>query len=387
MRVLMISDVYFPRINGVSTSIQTFQRELTALGHEITLIAPEYGPGDETPGWIHRIPSRRVLFDPEDRMMKREPIFALTDVMKQKDFDLIHIQTPFVAHYAGIELSRRLNIPRIETYHTHFEEYLYHYLPWSPRPLTRFVTRWFNRRQCNEMDALVVPSTAMIKVLDDYGIERPVEIIATGLEEGFFTPGDGARFRARYGIHRERPLLVHIGRVAHEKNIDFLLHMLSILVRTMPEVLLVIAGEGPAADHLHNLTRSLKLENNVLFVGYLDRETMLKDCYNAGDAFVFASKTETQGLVLLEAMAQGVPVVSISALGTADILESRRGAVVAAEDIDEFSARTAAVLQDPALRSELGMQAQDFAREWSARAYAVKMASLYETTALNYRLN
>ena len=387
MRVLMISDVYFPRINGVSTSIQTFQRELTSLGHEITLIAPEYGPGDETPGWIHRIPSRRVLFDPEDRMMKRELVFALTDTLQRKGFDLIHIQTPFVAHYAGIELSRRLNIPRIETYHTHFEEYLYHYLPWSPRPLTRFATRWFNRRQCNEMDALVVPSNAMIKVLDDYGIERPVEIIATGLEEGFFTPGDGARFRARYDIHEETPLLVHIGRVAHEKNIDFLLHMLAILVRTMPEVLLVIAGEGPAEAHLHNLARSLKLENNVLFVGYLDRETILRDCYSAGDVFVFASKTETQGLVLLEAMAQGVPVVSISALGTADILEPRRGAVVAAEDIDEFAAKTAAVLQVPALRTELGMQAQDYAREWSARAFAQKMASLYENAAQSYRLN
>ena len=387
MRVLMISDVYFPRINGVSTSIQTFQRELAALGHEVVLIAPEYGPDDDTPEWLYRIPSRRVLLDAEDRMMKRESVYALTDTLKRKDFDLIHIQTPFVAHYAGIELSRRLNIPRIETYHTHFEEYLYNYLPWSPRPLTRFATRWFNRRQCNEVDALVVPSTAMIKVLNDYGIERPVEIVATGLDEGFFIPGDGDRFRTSYGIPAERPLLVHIGRVAHEKNIDFLLRMLAILVRTLPEVLLVIAGEGPAENHLHNLARSLKLEDNVLFVGYLDRETVLRDCYRAGDAFVFASKTETQGLVLLEAMAQGVPVVSISALGTADILDARRGAVVAAENIDEFAARTAAVLRDKTLRTELGMEAEDYAREWSARAFAVKMASLYEGAVRNYRLN
>ena len=133
----MISDVYFPRINGVSTSIKTFREELTALGHDITLIAPGYPNHTETDPNIIRIDSRYLFFDPEDHLMKRELVSSLKHELKNKNFDVLHIQTPFMAHYAGIELSKTLNIPRVVTYHTHFEEYLTHYFPFVPKALRK----------------------------------------------------------------------------------------------------------------------------------------------------------------------------------------------------------------------------------------------------------
>jgi glycosyltransferase involved in cell wall biosynthesis len=129
MNILMISDVYFPRVNGVSTSIQTFRRQLERLGHPVTLIAPDYGRAAADEGGILRIPARRVVLDPEDRMMRARAVFRRLDTLARQRFDIIHIQTPFVAHHVGVRLSRRLNIPRVESYHTFFEEYLYHYVP------------------------------------------------------------------------------------------------------------------------------------------------------------------------------------------------------------------------------------------------------------------
>ena len=387
MRILMISDVYFPRINGVSTSIKTFYRELTALGHEVTLISPAYGADDGNHDWIHRIPSRYVPMDPEDRLMKREYIHELHGALIRHNYDIIHIQTPFVAHRAGIDLARRLNIPRVETYHTHFEEYFYHYLPWLPKRLMRYSARWFNRRQCNNVDGLIVPSTAMLDILREYGIKQPMEIIATGIDETFFQPGDGARFRAEHGIDQKRPVLVHVGRVAHEKNIDLLLHSLDVLRRTIPDVLLIIAGEGPAEKHLRDLASTLRLDNNVRFLGYLDRDSELLDCYRAGDVFVFGSRTETQGLVLLEAMAQGVPVVSIAALGTTDILNAGLGAIIAEEHPEDFAGKVAQVLWNPGLHKTLSEDARQYARNWSAREFTLKAVRFYQRAIQDYQLN
>lgn len=377
MRILMISDVYFPRINGVSTSIKTFCQELTELGHEITLIAPDYPNHTETNPNIIRIASRYLFFDPEDRLMRRKLISSLIEKLNSKQFDVLHIQTPFMAHYAGIELSNALKIPRVVTYHTHFEEYLRHYFPFVPKSMVSLAARWFNRHQCNDVDSVIVPSTAMLDILKNYEIHKHIEIIATGIDERFFTTGNGKQFREKHNIDPNRPVLVHIGRLAHEKNIDFLLNMLIELRKTTPDILLVIAGEGPARDHLVKLTHTLNIENSVLFVGYLDRETSLLDCYCAGDIFIFASKTETQGLVLLEAMAQRIPVVSLAILGTKDILDAGKGVIVAEEDVLDFSEKVSRIINSNELHQTLSEEAYEYAKTWSSKAFAEKKERFY----------
>jgi glycosyltransferase involved in cell wall biosynthesis len=297
--------------------------------------------------------------------------------LRQRRFDVIHIQTPFVAHYAGVALSARLGLPRVETYHTLFEEYLYHYVPFVPKVWMRALARRFSRNQCNNLDALVVPSGAVRQVLRAYGVTVPIEIIPTGIELDKLAGGDGAAFRARNGIAPGRPTLVHVGRVAFEKNIDFLLQVLVRVRQRIPDVLLVISGEGPAVRHLRKLTSRLGLGGHVLFVGYQERTQALLDCYRAGDVFVFASRTETQGLVLLEAMALGVPVVAAAILGTKDILDSGKGALVAELREDDFAAKIVTLLEDKALRERLSREAQDYAREWAARRMAERMAEFY----------
>jgi 1,2-diacylglycerol 3-alpha-glucosyltransferase len=378
----MISDVYFPRVNGVSTSIQTFRHQLAHLGHQSLLIAPDYGPGAAAGTAsgeldIIRVPSHRVLFDPEDRRMELRRILHHLPDLRRGRFDVIHIQTPFVAHYAGVFLSQRLGLPRVETYHTFFEEYLYHYVPFVPKSWMRAIARRFSRNQCNNLDALVVPSHVMLEVLRAYGVIVPMEVIPTGIELDKLAGGDGAAFRARHGIAPGRPTLVHVGRVAFEKNIDFLLRVLQRVRQQIHDVLLVICGEGPAVKHLRRLVARLKLDRNVLFVGYQDRKQALLDCYRAGDVFVFASRTETQGLVLLEAMALGVPVVAAAILGTRDILGAEKGALVAELREDDFAGKIVALLENRALRERLGQEGQKHVEEWAAGRMAERMALFY----------
>lgn len=383
----MISDVYFPRINGVSTSIKTFRNKLSELGHEITLITPEYGPYDRSDSLLLRMPSRVVPMDPEDRLMKTGAIYQLEQRLQAERYDLIHIQTPFVAHRVGVRLARRLGIPVIESYHTYFEEYLYHYFPYLPKSLMRYTARWFTRKQCNNVDSLIIPSKAMNTVLQDYGVTRPMEIIPTGIEERYLNWPGTTHFRNDYKIDKDRPVLVHIGRVAHEKNIDFLFQVLLEVRPRIPDVLLLIAGEGPALNHLKALSRHLGLEHNVLFVGYLDRDSTLLECYLAGDAFIFASRTETQGLVLLEAMALGVPVVSTAVMGTKDILAPGKGGLVAEEDTQDFANKIIELLQDKSLQKRLGEEAKDYAKTWTADEMAIRLSSFYEKTIENYNKN
>ncbi|MBK1649457.1 glycosyltransferase [Rhabdochromatium marinum] len=382
MRVLMISDVYFPRVNGVSTSIQTFAREFAAAGHEVTLIAPDYGEQSAEPFAVIRIASHYLPFDPEDRVLRWGRLRACRASLADAGFDLVHVHTPFLAHYAGLALARHLEVPVIESYHTFFEQYLDKYVPLVPGAWLRYAARRFSTSQCQRVDALAVPSQAMLKVLRGYGIDTPAEVVPTGIELRQFhqEPGriQGLRFRQRYAIDPERPLLVHVGRLAYEKNVEFLLRVLVKVKQSCPQVLLAIAGEGPARAMLEGLARTLGLSEQVRFLGYLRRDGTLEDCYSAGDAFIFASRTETQGLVLLESMALGTPVVSTAVMGSAEVLVQGEGCLIAEEDENHFAAQVLRVLNDAQLRQRLSERGLAYAKGWSAPALAERMLRFYQ---------
>ena len=383
MKILFISDVYFPRVNGVSTSIETFRENLQALGNTVDLVVPSYLAAgvDETAdqAGILRVPAHRVPFDPEDRLMSYRWVMQRLDQFGAEKYDIIHIQTPFVAHYLGVKLSRLLGIPCVETYHTFFEEYLYHYIPLVPRKVLRFAAQRFSHHQGNSLDGMVVPSHPMLQVLKQYGITTPTEVIPTGIAPQSFVAGDRAAFRDKFGIPQERPVLLFVGRVAHEKNITFLLKVVDRVRKAIPDVLFLIAGEGPALEGLAGEVTELGLGANILFIGYLDRHTELNNCYRCADIFIFASRTETQGLVLLEAMAQGVPVVSTAELGTRDVLRDGQGAWIAQEELSDFSGKVVNLLNDAPVRQELGDTGRDYAHGWSASGQARQMQSFYRS--------
>jgi 1,2-diacylglycerol 3-alpha-glucosyltransferase len=389
VRVLFVSDVYFPRVNGVSTSIRTFRQDLATCGVETLLVVPSYDQSatsneralDES--GILRVTSAGVPKDPEDRRMQWGALNRALANIPRGQVDLVHIQTPFVAHYAAARYARNMGLPCVATYHTFFEEYLHHYVPVLPRRIGRLLARSFTRSQCNDVQALIAPSDPMRDVLLEYGVSTPIHVLPTGLPADRFNPGIAERFRSEAQIPAGRPLVTYVGRVAHEKNIEFLVNVFVEVRRTVPEAMLVIAGEGPAREPLRQRVARLGLEQDVHFAGYLNRNTGLLDCYAAANVFVFASRTETQGLVLLEAMAQGAPVVSTAELGTRSILEAGCGALVVEEKLQPFAEAVVSVLRNEALRNDLAERGRTYARAWSSAIMARRLADLYESLRLS----
>ncbi len=380
MNILLLSDVYFPRVNGVSTSIQTLREALLAAGHEVTLVVPRYGDEADEPG-IVRVPGRKLAFDPEDRLMHWRKLMKTLHGLPGR-YDVVHIHTPFFAHYAGLRYAKRMGLPVMETYHTLFEEYFYLYLPVLPRAWLKRLARTISSRQCNQLDAVVAPSEPMLKALRGYGVHQPVEIIPTGMPQAIFAEASGAGFRGRHGIAPQRPMLLFVGRVAYEKNIGFLLQMMASLRQSQPEACLVIAGEGPAEEALRREAEALGLAESVRFVGYLDRGRELLDCYRAANLFVFASRTETQGLVLLEAMAQGTPVVALAEMGTKDVLKEGEGCRIAPDDPEAFARLVAELLVLPGELAALSVKAVNYAHGWRADRMAARMVEVYDRLAL-----
>ncbi len=378
LKIAMISDVYFPRVNGVSTSIASFRSALERLGHSVTLLCPDYPVGQVDEPGVLRIRSRQVPGDPEDRMMRYRDLLALAPQLADEAFDLIHVHTPFTAHYAGVALGRRLGLPVVATYHTLFEEYLHHYIRWVPRRWLRLAARRLSVHQCQQVDALVAPSQAMQEALTRYGVTTPTTVISTGLAlESFCQPQEEGDFRTHYHLPQEARLLLYVGRAAFEKNIDFLIDMLPRVLAEHPAIRLIITGEGPAHDSLVRRARAIGVADAVLFLGYLNRSGPLQAAYRAADVFVFASRTETQGLVLLEAMALGTPVVSTAMMGTQDVLKEGKGCLIAEDNHDDFATKVNRLLSDEALRQQLAERAQTYAASWHEDAKSAELVTLY----------
>jgi glycosyltransferase involved in cell wall biosynthesis len=307
--------------------------------------------------------------------------------LRAEQYDVIHVQTPFVAHYLGVKLSKLLGIPCVETYHTFFEEYLYHYIPFVPKKIMQKIAQRFSRHQGNSLDGMVVPSHPMLHILRQYGVISQAEVIPTGIEPTSFMLGDREVFRNKYGIPQDQPVLLFLGRVAHEKNIGFLLKVVAQVSKQIPNILFLIAGEGPAKASLEHDVAELGISKNVKFIGYLDRNAELNSCYRSADIFIFSSRTETQGLVLLEAMAQGVPVVSTAELGTKDVLRDGLGVWIAKEDLNEFSQTVIKLLSDEEAQERLSETGRDYAQSWSASKQAERMIAFYQSVIVPAKIH
>ena len=381
MKILFISDVYYPRINGVSTSIKSFKENLEQLGHDVRLIAPEYSNHLCSEKWIKRVPSFQVPYDPEDRLMNYFELKKLKKWVESEKFDLIHIHTPFMAHYFGLNLRKTLSIPCIETYHTFFEDYLHHYIPWLPEKFGRRFARWVSRRQCNSVDGVVVPSKPMLDVLTQYGIDKPMSVIPTGIDKHFLTKRNSDVFKLNYQLPMNKKILLYVGRVAKEKNIEFLLHVVKNISRECKDILLLITGEGPADKDLDLKIKEFGIYEFVKRLPYLDRSNELPQCYSAADVFVFSSKSETQGIVPLEAMAQGTPVVAIAEMGIASVIKNNEGAFATKDNLEEFVSCVKKLISNDKLHTSQSKKAYKYVKEnWAASVQAEKVVSFYKAS-------
>ncbi len=365
MRIMFFTDTYDPQINGVVTSIKTFRRELEKLGHEVAVVCPGTGkePGEKM---VFRVPSFRFRPYPEYR--GGLPLGILKRV-RDFDPDIIHVHSPASVGLAGVYAARKLGIPCVATYHTLLEEYFKYFLFWIKDPkkvekISKKLMKGYTKVFYNLPDAVISPSKEMKAELEKRGV-RCSAVIPTGV--------------AVCG-RRKKPerRFVYAGRLGKEKNVDTVIRAFS---KVSEEAELVIIGDGPARKDLEKLAGDLGISDRVRFTGYLEHEELLKsDLLGRATAFVSASTTETQGLVILEAMALGCPVLVPRALGPKDFVKDGVNGMFFSGQRD-LSRKMVTLLKRPELRERLSKNALKTARAFEARKLVKKLEELYEKLA------
>jgi glycosyltransferase involved in cell wall biosynthesis len=228
---------------------------------------------------------------------------------------------------------------------------------------------------------VVVPSKPMLDVLTQYGIDKPMSVIPTGIDKHFLTKRNSDVFKLNYQLPMDKKILLYVGRVAKEKNIEFLLHVVKNISREYKDILLLITGEGPADKDLDLKIKELGIYEFVKRLPYLDRGNELPQCYSAADVFVFSSKSETQGIVPLEAMAQGTPVVAIAEMGIASVIKNNEGAFATKDNLEEFVSCVKKLISNDKLHASQSKKAYKYVKEnWTATAQAEKVVSFYKAS-------
>jgi 1,2-diacylglycerol 3-alpha-glucosyltransferase len=367
----MFTDTYVPEVNGVVTSLVSTARALRRRGHRVIIVGPAHPEGDEEHPDVFHLRSTAFPFYPSLRMAFPLPAKLVT-ALPSVPFDVVHAHTFFFIGCLGAYLARRRGVPLFFTYHTRFEDYL-HYLP-VHRQISRPQTVWLSREFCNRCDRVIAPTRDTAELLRSYGVTAPFAVLPGGIDREEFggtQPEPAVIAQARPG-----PVALFVGRLGQEKNLDFLLEGFARAVRAVPGARLVIVGDGPYRAHLTERVAALGCEGCVFFAGRVAQRD-LGAFYANADVFVFSSLTETQGLVLVEAMAHGLPVVAVDCAVTREIVAGEAGVLVPA-DPDAFAAAILRVVTESAgHRERRRLAAREAAEPFSIDAVARSLEALY----------
>ncbi|MDQ7819839.1 MAG: glycosyltransferase [Armatimonadota bacterium] len=372
LRIAMFSESYLPRTSGVVHSVAAFASALRARGHRVVVAAPRIrGYRDADPDVI-RYPS----------IPTREPDFALglwwapaaERAVEAAAPDVVHTHGPFLMGRAAARVARRRGAPLVFTHHTLYDEYV-HYVPgprWMWRPLVRrYVARYANRCAC-----VLAPSAALASRLRAQGVRCRVEILPTGaVDPDLLASLDPRWVRPTFGIPAGQPLLVTASRLAPEKSVDLVLRAFGRVAARRDAVLLVIGG-GPEETALRRLAGRLGVAGRVVFAGRQPHRRTL-ECMAAADAFIFGSQTETQGLVLVEALACGCPVVAVDAGGVGDVVTDGETGYLVPASADALARRVLEILDDPARRAALAARGKEVSRQFALPVLAARLEQIY----------
>lgn len=378
LKIGVFTDSYRPYTSGVVRSIDTFAAELTGMGHDIYIFAPSY-PNCRSENGVFRFASIPAPTN-RDFTLAVPFSFRLKPIIRKWKPDIIHVHSPFLLGRLGARYARKLGVPLVFTFHTLYDQYV-HYIPFA-QGITQEITRRFCRDFCNQCDLVVVPTSVIGQHLKEMGIRTRIRNIPTGISLKEFAAGDGQWLRRRYGIEPQEKILLFVGRLGQEKNVTFLLSSFSQLVQELPHTKLVLVGGGPEEKNLKKQAEELGVVQSVIFTGTLPR-TEVVNCYLGADLFVFASKTETQGLVLVEAKAAGLPVVAIRAFGTSEMVTDGEDGFLTPEDSQTFINKIKILLTNQEIRGKMSTQAWINAQRLSSKQCALNLLQEYRTLLEN----
>jgi glycosyltransferase involved in cell wall biosynthesis len=378
MKIAIFTNNYLPNPYGVSGSIESFRKQFEKQGHSVFIFAPNYKNYKDKNPYVYRFPSLNINYKIEFPLaIPHSP--KINNFIKNLDLDIIHSQHPNLLGKEAKKWAKIKNIPLIFTWHTLYDKYT-HFVPLIPEKIANKIVIKQAVKYANEANQIIVPTPGIKKIIKNWGVtNEKIEPIATGIEEEFYQNTDRKKIRDKFGIQEKETLLLLVSRITQEKNIEFLFNSVIEILKKNSEVKFLIAGDGYLLPKLKNITLKNNLQNRIFFQGIVEKNE-LKNYYSAGDIFVYSSKSETQGMVISEAMYCGLPVVAIFAPGVSDLVQTNINGFLIEEKENEFISALEKLIENRNLRNIFSENSKKIARElYTDKVCAQKMLLIYES--------
>lgn len=379
MKVGMFINYYIPSKGGMETSVINLCKGLVQAGHEPFVFAPKYPNYVDKEKNVYRYESIRFNYGGYFYVIPVPFISNMRNIVKSLNLDIIHSHQPYSLGDEAMKHARSLKIPLVFTYHIKYEDYS-HYIPLIPKSIAQSFIRKITTGYSNKSDAVIAPSSAIKKLLLDNGVNARIEIIPSGISISEFAKETGRReeLRSKYKIGPDDVVLITACRITEEKNVKFLIKAFNKIRKTCANAKFIIVGDGAVKKDLETMVNNFRLEKDVIFTGLVGKEEIIS-LYQASDIFVFASLTETQGLVAVEAMSAGIPAVAVKASGIEDMIVSGEDGILTSNDVDEFSSAAAKVINDRDLRKRLSDQARISSKKFTIELWTERIVKLYSS--------
>lgn len=379
MKIGLFSDAYLPQIGGVSTATYLIKKYLSALGHDVYVITPS-DPKAQEEERVIRVPS--IPFVSAKRLALLNPP-ATYKRIKNLNFDIVHSQTEFAMGDLARRISADLGVPHVHTFHTLYEDWLRGQLGEGRASKTaRNFIRRFSTNFCNSVDYILVPTTKTEKVLISYGVSTPLHVLPTGIELERFSAAaaDSERRRALrqdLEIPQEAFVLIFVGRISHEKCISEILEYFPQVLAENENIYIVFVGSGPQLHEYSEQVEKASMEKNIKFIGPVSPDDVPL-YYALGDVFTSASRSETQGLTYIEAMASGLPLLVFFDDSLQGVFEDEKNGF-SFNSAAEFSRAVQLWQREPALLREMSEAAIASSKRFAVESFAEQILAIYES--------
>ncbi len=381
MRIGFFTNTYFPICYGSVVSIESFRKNLEKLGHEVFVFAPSYREYKDKNKKIFRYPA--FLFRYKIDYPISIPISSfINNKIEELNLDIIHVHQPFSLGREGLKFARKLKVPVVFTHHAKYEDYV-HYIPFLPEGLMADLVKKEAVNFANKCDLTITPSRGIKKVIQKRGVDQGlIEVLSTGIDWESFQKGKRELIRKKYGVKKDEILCLNIGRINQEKNLELLLNSIKKIILENPKVKMMFIGEGFMKDHLLKMAEKSGIAKNVIFTGFIEYKKV-KDYWKAADIYLQTSKSETQGITILEAMAVGLPVVAVKGTGTEDFIVDQKNGFLTKNNTKEFSGRIKFLIKNPSIGRRMALQGQKDSKNFCELDQTKKLEKIYKKLIKN----